>query len=212
MQKWYTEKGDFMEYKEFYDFLLKVESIAKIGLLYSTDPYALANYKEIETMTTKMLEDFVNVRFDRPDFFARDIYPTPSISVRTCVFDSQNRILLVREAKDGMYSLPGGWADLYESPKEAAIKECLQEAGAQVEITRLVAIINRTPFKNPNSVPEYALVFEGKQVGPLSDHEYETTDVGYFSIDDLPAFSHKVTTPEMMKIIKAAAQGDTIIE
>lgn len=201
-----------MENLAFYDYLLKVASIAKIGLLYSTDPYALANYRDLQILTTQMLENFVDVKFDRPNFFGRDIYPTPSVSVRTVIFDDKKRVLLVREAKDEMFSLPGGWADLYESPKEAAIKECIQEAGAVVEIVRLVAVLNRTPFKKPTSVPEYALVFEGKLLKPLGEHEYETTEVGYFDLDHLPPFSHKVSTEEMLRMIHATLNGETIIE
>jgi len=201
-----------MDNLAFYDYLLKVASIAKIGLLYSTDPYALSNYRDLQILTTQMLENFVEVKFDRPNFFGRDIYPTPSVSVRTVIFDDKKRVLLVREAKDEMFSLPGGWADLYESPKEAAIKECIQEAGAVVEIVRLVAVLNRTPFKKPTSVPEYALVFEGKLLKPLGEHEYETTEVGYFDLDHLPPFSHKVSTEEMLRMINATLNGETIIE
>ena len=202
-----------MTERNFYDFLLKTQSIAKIGLKFSTDPYALANYKELETMSKDMLEHFSEISFDRPNYFARDIYPTPNVSVRTCIFSSdRKKVLLVKEANDGLYSLPGGWCDLYESPKEAAIKECLQEAGAHVEIIRLSALINRTPFKNPTSIPEYAIVFEGKINGELGEHEYETTEVGFFPLDNLPTFSRKVTTSEMLRVIMAAANNETIID
>ncbi len=207
------KKVIFMTERYFYDFLLKAQSIAKIGLKFSTDPYALANYKDLETMSMDMLEHFSEISFERPNYFARDIYPTPNISVRTCIFSSdRKKVLLVKEASDGLYSLPGGWCDLYESPKQAAIKECLQEAGARVEITRLAALINRTPFKNPTSVPEYALVFEATLIGELSDHEYETTEVGFFDLEQLPPFSRKVTTPEMLRVIRAAALKETIID
>lgn len=202
-----------MNERYFYDFLLKTQSIAKIGLKFSTDPYALANYKEMEAMSKDMLEHFSEISFERPNYFARDIYPTPNVSVRTCIFSKDRKqILLVKEASDGFYSLPGGWCDLYESPKEAAIKECRQEAGAQVEIVRLAALINRTPFKNPTSIPEYAIVFEGKLLGALGEHEYETTEVGFFDLDHLPLFSRKVSTPEMMRVILSAANGETIVD
>ena len=50
-----------MDSKQIYDFLLKIQSISKIGLVYSKDPYALTNYKEINDLSTKFLEEFLEV-------------------------------------------------------------------------------------------------------------------------------------------------------
>ena len=114
-----------MDSKEFYDFLLKVQSISKIGLIYSHDPYAITNYKEIQELSTKYLEDFVNVKFDRPNYFKREIYPTPNVSVRTVILNKEkNKVLMVKEVNLQAYSLPGGWADLYDSPSKTARNEC----------------------------------------------------------------------------------------
>jgi len=196
----------------FYDFIVKVHAIAKIGLTYSTDAYALANYKEIQDLSKQMLESFLDIDFERPSYFKRDIYPTPNVSVRTIVFNDVGQVLLVKEAKDGAYSLPGGWADLYESPTQAAIKECRQEAGANVEITRLVGVLNRTPIKGPLAIPEYMVVFEGKLLEPLFEHEFETTDVGFFDCDKLPNISRKVSRDEVLKMIDAARSGHVIFD
>lgn len=196
----------------FYDFIVKVHAIAKIGLTYSTDDYALANYKEIQDLSKQMLESFLDIDFERPSYFKRDIYPTPNVSVRTIVFNDLGQVLLVKEAKDGAYSLPGGWADLYESPAEAAIKECRQEAGANVKITRLVGILNRTPIKGPLGIPEYMVVFEGKLIGPLLEHEFETTEANFFDCDKLPNLSRKVSAAEVDKMIDAARNGQVIFD
>ena len=202
-----------MDSKYFYDFLIKVQSIAKIGLIYSKDPYALTNYQEINDLSTKILEDFENVKFDRPNYFERDVYPTPNVSVRTIIFnEDRTEILMVREAVSQEYSLPGGWADLYDSPSTAAKNECLQEAGAEVEMVRLVGITDRTPFKRNASVPEYVVVFEGKITKMHKDHEYETDDVQFFRIDNLPTISRKTSKEELMRFIEAARSGETIFD
>ncbi len=202
-----------MDSKYIYDFVLKVQSIAKIGLIYSTDPYAISNYKEINELTVKFLEDFMEVKFDRPNYFKRDIYPTPNVSVRTVILNSdRSKVIMVREAKTHNYSLPGGWADLYDSPSKTAVNECKQEAGAEIEIIRLVGITNRTPFKNPTSVPEYVVIFEAKLKGELHEHEYETDDVGWFDVRNLPELSPKVTREEVQRMIDAAVNNETIFD
>ncbi len=202
-----------MDSKYFYDFLVKIQSIAKIGLIYSKDPYAITNYTEINDLSTKMLEEFQDVKFDRNNFFERDVYPTPNVSVRTIIFNEERtEILMVREAVSQEYSLPGGWADLYDTPSKAAKNECLQEAGAEVEMVRLVGITDRTPFKRNASVPEYVVIFEGKITKMHKDHEYETDDVQFFRIDNLPTISRKTSKEELMRFIEAARSGETIFD
>lgn len=202
-----------MDSKEIYDFILKVQSIAKIGLIYSKDPYAITNYQEINKMSLEFLEKFMEVKFDRPNYFSKDIYPTPNISVRTVILNAKrDKVLMVREASLGTYSLPGGWADLYDSPSKAAKNECSQEAGADVEIVRLVGITDRTPFKSSASIPEYVIIFEGKVIGKLHEHEYETDDVGWFEIDNLPEISRKSSKEELLRMIVAARDNKTIFD
>lgn len=202
-----------MDSKQVYDFILKVQSISKIGLIYSKDPYALTNYQELNDLSTKFLEDFLEVKFDRPNYFQRDIYPTPNISVRTIIFnEDKTKVLMVREAALQAYSLPGGWADLYDSPSQTAKNECIQEAGAEIEIVRLVGLTSRTPFKAPTSIPEYVAIFEAKLTKLNKDHEYETDDVGFFDIDNLPEISRKTSKGELLRFINAAKSGETIFD
>lgn len=202
-----------MDSKQIYDYIIKIQSIAKIGLVHSKDPYALTNYQEINDLSLKMLEEFLEVKFDRPNYFLRDIYPTPNVSVRTIIFnEDKSKVLLVREANSQTYSLPGGWADLYDTPSETAKNESYQEAGADIEVVRLVGVLSRTPFKHDCNIPNYVVVFEGKLVAPLHEHEYETDDVNWFSLDCLPILSKKLSSSEVKRMIEAAKDNKTIFD
>ena len=202
-----------MDTKELYDYILKIQSIAKIGLVFSKDPYAITNYQQINDLTLEMMEKLMEIEFNRPNYFSRDIYPTPSVSVRAIILnENRDKLLMVREANSGTYSFPGGWADLYDSPAQTAINESTQEAGADIEVTRLVGVLNRTPFKTGVYVPEYLIVFEAKLKGKLHAHEYETDDVRWFSLDELPTMSRKVGKEEIDRIIKAVKNNETIFD
>lgn len=202
-----------LDSKQIYDYLIKIQSIAKIGLTYSKDPYALTNYKEINDLTMKFLEEFLEIQFDRPNFFSRDIYPTPSISVRTVILNkSRDKVLMVREVNSHLYSLPGGWADLYDSPSETARNESRQEAGANINVKRLVALLHKTPLISNDPIPQYIAVFEGELVGELQEHEYETDDVNFFPIENLPPVSKKCSIDEIKKMITATVNGETIFD
>ena len=202
-----------MDSKQIYDYILKIQSIAKIGLVHSKDPYALTNYQQINDLSTQFLENFLEVKFDRPNYFERDIYPTPNISVRTIILnENRNKVLMVREADSHTYSFPGGWADLYDSPADTARNESMQEAGAKIDVVRLVGILNRTPFKSNVHIPEYVVVFEGKLKGALQEHEYETDDVNWFNLNELPPMSRKVAKQEIDRIIDAVIKQKTIFD
>ena len=202
-----------MDTKELYDYILKIQSIAKIGLVFSKDPYAITNYQQINDLTLEMLEKLMEMEFHRPNYFSRDIYPTPSVSVRAVILNkNRDKVLMVRESNSGTYSFPGGWADLYDSAGQTAINESSQEAGADIEIIRLVGILNRTPFKTNVGVPEYLVIFEAKLKGELHEHEYETDDVDWFPLDNLPPISRKVAKEEIARIIDAVKNNKTIFD
>ena len=202
-----------MDSKNIYDYIIKIQAIDKIGLTYSKDPYAITNYNEINELSKKFLEEFQEVNLERNNYFSKDIYPTPNISVRTVILNKdRTKVMMVREVALGTYSLPGGWADLYDSPSKTARNECSQEAGADIEVVRLVGVCDRTPFKSSSSIPEYVIVFEGKLIGDLHEHEYETDDVGWFEIDNLPEVSRKTSKEELLRMILAARDGKTIFD
>ena len=202
-----------MDSKNIYDYIIKIQSIAKIGLTYSKDPYAISNYTEINELSKKFLEEFMDVNIDRPNYFEKNIYPTPNISARTVIFnDGKTKVLLVREVATQTYSLPGGWCDLYDSPSDTARNECRQEAGVLIKDLRLVGIANRTPFVSDVTIPNYVIIFEAKIDKMLEEHEYETDNVAFFDIDNLPEISRKTSKEELLRFIEAAKKGETIFD
>lgn len=202
-----------MQFKEFYDFVVKVHSIAKIGLTYSTDPYALENYQELNEISKKMLEDFMDVKFDKPSMFTKDVYPTPNISVRTLIFNDKNEILLVKEARTNTWSLPGGWADLYKSPSENALAEVSQEAGVDAKIDRLLAVLDHRPINSKRNVQDYVLMFSANVEGKkFHEHTFETNDVKFFPLDKLPQLSGKQSMEELNLAIDAYKNNKVIFD
>lgn len=200
-------------YEFFYDYLIKMLSIAKIGLTFSYDAYAIEDYKKVQQLSEDAFEHFMNLKFDRPNYFERNIYPTPNVSVRVIVLnENRDEILLVQEKKDMGYSIPGGWADLYDSPKQAAIREVKEEAGVEVEIVKFAGAISCLPIKDNVFVPEYALIFEGKLVKDFHTHDHEIASVGFFKLDNLPKLSHKMTQENFNKALDAIINNKVIIE
>jgi ADP-ribose pyrophosphatase YjhB (NUDIX family) len=58
--------------------------------------------------------------------------------------ERNGQVLLVRrtnEPQRGLWTVPAGFIDAGEDPAQAAVRECLEETGLQVRITRLLDVI-----------------------------------------------------------------------
>lgn len=201
-----------MNEKNLYDYLIRLQAISKAGLLYSKDPYAISNYEEIQKLTLEMLENLQDVNLTRNNYFDRNVYPTPNISVRTIVFNENNEFLMVKEVRDGKYSFPGGWADLYDSPSESALREVMEEAGAEIVLEKIIGVLYHTPIKNPASIPGYVIFFKARFVQFLNHHDHEISEVGWFTRENLPPLSHTTTIAETSLILDAAFNDKFIFD
>jgi len=118
---------------------------------------------------------------------------TPKVDVRAAVF-REGRILLVKEP-DG-WSVPGGWADVGESPSETAARETLEESGYSVRPLRLLAAYDRDRRGHP-PIPYhvYKLVFLCEVLDDTPSSEVDTGGVGFFGEKELPGLSVSRVTP-----------------
>ena len=116
-------------------------------------------------------------------------FPDPKVAVIALVLH-QSRVLLIQRAVDpakGKWSLPGGYMDAGEMPKEALKRELLEEVGMSANIGELIEIF---PMVNDegNRIG-IVLAFLGKpSVSPeipfVAD---DAQDAGWFSADQIPA-------------------------
>jgi ADP-ribose pyrophosphatase YjhB (NUDIX family) len=126
------------------------------------------------------------------DLLALETGPaTPKVDVRAAVF-REGRILLVKEP-DG-WSLPGGWADVGESPSEAAARETLEESGYKVRPVRLLAAYDRDRHGHP-PIPYhvYKLVYLCEILDEVPSSNVDTGEVRFFEEKALPQLSLSVT-------------------
>jgi ADP-ribose pyrophosphatase YjhB (NUDIX family) len=106
------------------------------------------------------------------------------------LFDaSRQKILLTRRTDNGLWCLPGGRMEPGESAAEACEREVWEETGLQVRAARLIGV-----YSDPNMLIEYAdgnrcqilaLSFEAEIMGGELGLSDETTEAGYFTLDEI---------------------------
>jgi len=201
------------------DWAKRLQAMAQTGLTYAQDPYDIGRYHEIAEISAAMMAQGTGTPIEQVrDAFADAVgHATPKVAVRTAVFRpgaQGTEILLVREMSDGLWTLPGGWADVGESPSEAAAREVLEESGYVVRITRVMAVMDKRKHPHPPDVYYiYKLFFAGEIVGTdgsKGGDGKETDGVGFFALDALPPLSLKRALPgQIASLFGVYAAGDT---
>jgi ADP-ribose pyrophosphatase YjhB (NUDIX family) len=176
----------------------RFQALAQTGLAYCKDPYDQVRYEEIRRLAAEMLATGSELTDTAPilNLLTGEIgYATPKIDVRAAVFD-QARILLVRERTDGLWALPGGWADVGDAPSGAVIREVKEESGYDVVVKKLAALYDRDKHGHP-PIPfhVYKLFFVCELRGGEPAETLETDGVGFFDEEGLPQLSLSRVTP-----------------
>jgi ADP-ribose pyrophosphatase YjhB (NUDIX family) len=182
------------------DWARKLQAIAQTGLSYPKDPFDVERYKAIYEIATEMMATQGNVDIgDVRALFTGEVgHATPKIDVRGAVF-RDDAILMVRERSDGLWTLPGGWADIGEPPSTAVVREIYEESGYQTRAAKLLALYDRSLHEHPPFVHyAYKLFFRCELTGGKPTESIETDGVAFFREHELPELSLGRVTPSQI--------------
>ena len=169
----------------------EMQAIAQTGLAYSKDPYDHERYRAIRSLAARIMADHSGTEFSHIQglFSEQAGYATPKVDVRGAVFSSDGLVLLVRETADsGRWTLPGGWADVNESPSESVIREVWEESGFRVVVRKLAAVYDRERHGHmpAHAFHVYKLFFVCDILTGAAQPGLETSAVAFFAADKLP--------------------------
>ena len=117
---------------------------------------------------------------------------TPKLMVDV-VIPSEKGVVLVRrgsEPFEGQWVLPGGFVEVGETVKEAAVREAAEETGLAVEVSRLVGVYSdpdRDPRGHNVSVAFLARVLSGQMKASSDASEVDALDPATVEL----AFDHR---------------------
>jgi ADP-ribose pyrophosphatase YjhB (NUDIX family) len=173
--------------------------IARTGLSFTQNLYERERYEEVLNVAADIkvaADEALEVRREQDHFVQEWLesvgegvpgYVTPKVAVGAVVGNDAGEMLLVQRSDSGIWLYPTGWADVGYSPAEVAVKEVAEETGIICEPVQLLAALDgqRMGFTRYGM---YMLLFHCRAVGgSLQAHPLETSDVGWFGRDALPA-------------------------
>ncbi len=120
-------------------------------------------------------------------------YTDPKVGVGVLVV-RDHKILLVRRAVQpeiGKWSLPAGFLDRGEDPREVAIRETREETGLSVRIHSLVDVYFNPP--NPQGGASVFILYRAEVVEGQAIAGDDVDQVGFFAIQELPELAFAST-------------------
>jgi ADP-ribose pyrophosphatase YjhB (NUDIX family) len=189
----------------------ELQAIAQTGLTYARDPFDIERYEQVRDVAARMLAHHTGVEPEAVlDVLRSETgHTTPKVDVRGVVFHDE-RVLLVRERLDGLWTIPGGWADVNEPASEATMREVHEESGYETRAVKLLAVWDRRKHNPPPSRHHaYKLFFLCELLGGKPATSIETTEVGFFSEDALPELSTgRVTAVQVARLFEHLRNPD----
>jgi ADP-ribose pyrophosphatase YjhB (NUDIX family) len=190
----------------------RVAALAQNGLTYARDRFDRARYEELRTIAVEMTAHVAGAPVTRVRELleAQSGYATPKVDVRGAVFD-QDRVLLVREVLDGLWTLPGGWADPGDTPREAVEREIREESGIEARAVKLAAVYERDRQGHPPfAFAAFKLFFVCERIGGEERTSDETDGVGFFPVSALPPLSLGRVLPRQIERLLEHARHPTL--
>ncbi|MBV8377236.1 MAG: NUDIX hydrolase [Verrucomicrobia bacterium] len=188
----------------------ELQAVAQTGLHFTESDYDRERYQKILDIS---IDVFANYSDETPTviqglFDNQAGYATPKVDVRGVVF-RDGKLLLVQERSDELWTLPGGWADVNDSPSEAVEREVEEESGFQAKVERVLAIFDRSKHahKPPFPFHVYKLFMLCRLEGGEARTTMETMGVDFFAENDLPPLSISRVTHEQIQFCFAAPKN-----
>ena len=180
-------------------------AIARTGLHFATSAYDRERYEQILAIAAEMAAgglpgaDDAAGRLSADEIasrWRRDVgYVTPKVGVEAAVFDQDGRLLLMRRADTGLWAMPGGWADVGDTPAGAAVREVREETGVEARPVRVVGVYDSRSVGSRNPHHFFRIVFACAAVGGAPAPTAEALEVAFFAPDELPTVTRSHRRP-----------------
>lgn len=188
--------------KQCLKWISEIQAIAQSGLTFTKNPFDQERFLRLQELMAEATASCTDYSFDEVKelFTLQKGYATPKLDVRSFVI-KDNKVLMVKERADGLWSLPGGWSDVNESPSEAAARETLEETGYIVRPVKLLALWDKLKHDHPLQWPHaYKSIFYCEIVDKYAFEEsVEIMEIDFFDKNALPALSlDRITSKQII--------------
>lgn len=200
----------------------EIQSLGQIAQTFARNEYDTENGRRLQELAAEIVAERTGLDAAPlvEDFLNQPGYTTPKIDVRAAVIrsrgdagDADAEILLVQEAFDHRWCMPGGWADVGSVPSEEVARECEEESGFTVRPTKVVGVFDANRGGHPMSFYHaYKIIWLCEIVAGEARPSHETLAVDFYplnALDDLPPLSRHRTNLRHLEEVRAHVEDPT---
>lgn len=193
-----------MNHSKWMDWAREIFSLSQAGLTYSENEFDIERYKRLQEISAEMIESQSKIsKEDALESFSMQAgYATPKIDVRGAVM-RDNKILLIQERADGKWAMPGGWADLGDTPASVVEREVWEESGYRVKVGKVVAVLDANRIEPMEFYHAFKIIFLCTLIDGEPRISHETMAVDFFDLNHLPPLSMYRTNEAMLQEVFA---------
>lgn len=199
-----------IEHKQWLLWLSELQALSQCGLTYTQSEFDRGRFLRVIEIAAEMTAEITKSPPEPiKEMFAREqhAYATPILDIRSFVLND-DKILLVRERSDNLWTLPGGFADVNESPSEAVERETYEESGYIVKAHTLLALWDKLKHDHPLAWPHiYKCIFHCDLVSGEPKPNIEISEIDFFPVTNLPPLSTPRTTVSQLEKLYSMAQN-----
>lgn len=188
----------------------EIQGLSQTGLAFACTDYEVQRYRRLYEIAAEIIEVHAGLPQAElvENFSAQPGYATVKVDVRGAVA-LEGKILLVQEARDKKWCMPGGWADVGDKPSDMVAREVREESGLEVTPRKIVAVYDANRGGRPMELYHaYKIIFLCDISGGTVHAQDETIDAGFFSFDELPPLSSQRTSEKHLAEVKAHLEDE----
>jgi ADP-ribose pyrophosphatase YjhB (NUDIX family) len=183
----------------------ELQSLSQIGLAFAKNEYDRHNFSRLGEIAAEIVAEHGGLPKQEvlENFQVQPGYATPKVDLRGAVVQ-EGKILLVQEAADRRWCMPGGWADVGRRPAEMVAREVFEESGFEVAPRKIIAVIDANRGGRPMEFYHaYKVIMQCDILGGSPRPCHETLAVDFFDFEDLPPLSTHRTSEAMLAEVRA---------
>jgi len=191
--------------------ITEIQAIAQNGLTYTSNDFDKERFHRLRDIAAELTTYHTDNTIEeiKELFSLEKGYATPKVDVRSFALKN-DKLLLVKERTDGLWTLPGGWIDVNETPSEAVARETVEESGFEVKVIRLLALWDKQRHDHPPQWPHiYKCFFHCEIIAGEARENLEIAEIDFFEITNLPPLSTpRVTQSQILRLYQSIKNSE----
>ena len=192
----------------------ELRGIGNLGRYYGSNIYEIERAEQVLKIAARVASFVDEAGLPAIDALFDDhwLHVSPAIGVNAFVSNPAGEVLLLRRRDNGLWCLPGGIAEIGETPSEAALRELWEEGGLRGEVRRLLGIFDGRLWGSRAKVHLIAMTFQVECADLAAVPGSEMLEARFFAPDALPAAMSGGHARYVPLCIELARTGDTYVD